>query len=142
MKPSSDASSAGIYTYKYYEVPSQNQPVILIKPRCVCRIMVSLPSIESREMILRTLLAKEKVETLDFKELAVMTEGYSGSDLKVHQHFLFLFFFWEKLNQPTFDICIHLSMRLNYFFGNRICASRLRIGLLGNYCNKRGKRKR
>ncbi|KAK8703352.1 hypothetical protein V6N13_021670 [Hibiscus sabdariffa] len=46
------------------------------------RIMVGLPSIESREMILRTLLAKEKVENLDFKELATMTEGYSGSDLK------------------------------------------------------------
>uniref|UniRef100_A0A5B6Z5B9 AAA+ ATPase domain-containing protein n=1 Tax=Davidia involucrata TaxID=16924 RepID=A0A5B6Z5B9_DAVIN len=46
------------------------------------RIMVGLPSAESREMILRTLLAKEKVEDLDFKELATMTEGYSGSDLK------------------------------------------------------------
>lgn len=45
--------------------------------------MVGLPSIESREMILRTLLAKEKTENLDFKELATMTEGYSGSDLKV-----------------------------------------------------------
>ena len=47
------------------------------------RIMVGLPSVESRESILKTLLAKEKVENLDFKELAVMTEGYSGSDLKV-----------------------------------------------------------
>ncbi|OMO66999.1 hypothetical protein COLO4_30261 [Corchorus olitorius] len=46
------------------------------------RIMVGLPSIESREKILRTLLAKEKAENLDFKELATMTEGYSGSDLK------------------------------------------------------------
>ncbi|XP_019177993.1 PREDICTED: uncharacterized protein LOC109173174 isoform X2 [Ipomoea nil] len=46
------------------------------------RIMVGLPSVENREMILRTLLAKEKVEDLDFKELATMTEGYSGSDLK------------------------------------------------------------
>lgn len=46
------------------------------------RIMVGLPSAENREMILRTLLSKEKVEDLDFKELATMTEGYSGSDLK------------------------------------------------------------
>uniref|UniRef100_A0A5B6Z620 AAA+ ATPase domain-containing protein n=1 Tax=Davidia involucrata TaxID=16924 RepID=A0A5B6Z620_DAVIN len=46
------------------------------------RIMVGLPSAENREMILRTLLAKEKVEDLDFKELGTMTEGYSGSDLK------------------------------------------------------------
>ncbi|KAK4777298.1 hypothetical protein SAY87_017485 [Trapa incisa] len=46
------------------------------------RILVGLPSVESREIILRTLLSKEKVEDLDYKELAVMTEGYSGSDLK------------------------------------------------------------
>ncbi|KAM3682118.1 hypothetical protein ACJW30_12G048000 [Castanea mollissima] len=46
------------------------------------RIMVGLPSVESREKILKTLLAKEKVENLDFKELATLTEGYSGSDLK------------------------------------------------------------
>nr|XP_043614484.1 uncharacterized protein LOC122586566 isoform X2 [Erigeron canadensis] len=46
------------------------------------RIMVDLPSVENRETILKTLLAKEKVENLDFKELAVMTEGFSGSDLK------------------------------------------------------------
>lgn len=47
------------------------------------RIMVGLPSMESRELIIRRLLSKEKVdERLDFKELAIMTEGYSGSDLK------------------------------------------------------------
>ncbi|KAA0044854.1 hypothetical protein IC582_016963 [Cucumis melo] len=47
------------------------------------RIMVGLPSAENREMILTTLLGKEKVEEgLDMKELATMTEGYSGSDLK------------------------------------------------------------
>ncbi|KAL0358913.1 UNVERIFIED_CONTAM: ATPase family AAA domain-containing protein 1-A [Sesamum angustifolium] len=46
------------------------------------RIMVDLPSVENREMILRTLLSKEKAEDIDFKELAAMTEGYSGSDLK------------------------------------------------------------
>ena len=45
--------------------------------------MVGLPSLESRESILRKLLSKEKVEGLDYKELATMTEGYSGSDLKV-----------------------------------------------------------
>jgi ATP-dependent Zn protease len=49
----------------------------------VNRVMVGLPSVESREKILRTLLSKEKVEDIDFKELAAMTEGYSGSDLKV-----------------------------------------------------------
>lgn len=49
----------------------------------VNRVMVGLPSIDSREKILRTLLGKEKKEDLDFMELARMTEGYSGSDLKV-----------------------------------------------------------
>ncbi|XP_039685538.1 vacuolar protein sorting-associated protein 4 [Medicago truncatula] len=46
------------------------------------RIMVGLPSAEKRETILKTLLAKEKHEDIDFKELSTMTEGYSGSDLK------------------------------------------------------------
>ncbi|KAL0643944.1 hypothetical protein Bca4012_042234 [Brassica carinata] len=47
------------------------------------RIMVGLPSVENREKILKTLLAKEKVdENLDYKELSMMTEGYTGSDLK------------------------------------------------------------
>ncbi|KAK7251380.1 hypothetical protein RIF29_34524 [Crotalaria pallida] len=47
------------------------------------RIMVGLPSVENREKILRTLLAKEQVDgEVDFKELAIMTEGYTGSDLK------------------------------------------------------------
>ena len=48
------------------------------------RILVGLPSPENREMIYKTILAKEKVEEgLDFKELAAMTEGFTGSDLKV-----------------------------------------------------------
>lgn len=47
------------------------------------RIMVGLPNAENREKILRTLLAKENIEEgFDFKELALMTEGYTGSDLK------------------------------------------------------------
>ncbi|XP_022631328.1 ribosome biogenesis ATPase RIX7 [Vigna radiata var. radiata] len=47
------------------------------------RIMVGMPSVENREKILRTLLRREKVDKkFDFKELATMTEGYSGSDLK------------------------------------------------------------
>ncbi|KAL8111463.1 uncharacterized protein LOC141666338 [Apium graveolens] len=47
------------------------------------RILVGLPSAENREMILRTLLAKETVDKdLDKKELAMLTEGYTGSDLK------------------------------------------------------------
>ncbi|XP_028217209.1 ATPase family AAA domain-containing protein 1-A-like [Glycine soja] len=45
--------------------------------------MVGPPYVENMEKILRTLLAKEKVDNeLEFKELATMTEGYTGSDLK------------------------------------------------------------
>lgn len=48
------------------------------------RILVGLPSAENREMILRTLLAKETDDKdLNMKELALLTEGYTGSDLKV-----------------------------------------------------------
>ncbi|RAL53431.1 hypothetical protein DM860_007103 [Cuscuta australis] len=47
------------------------------------RIMVGLPTVEQREKILKTLLTKETVDKgLDLKQLASMTEGYSGSDLK------------------------------------------------------------
>jgi len=46
--------------------------------------MVGIPSAENREMILKTLLAKEKCDEIDFKELSIMTKGYTGSDLKVH----------------------------------------------------------
>ncbi|XP_066306587.1 uncharacterized protein [Miscanthus floridulus] len=46
------------------------------------RIMVGLPTLESRELILHKLLSKENIERIDFKELGKMTEGYSGSDLK------------------------------------------------------------
>lgn len=66
------------------------------------RIMVGLPSVENREMILKTLLSKEKHESLDFKELATMTEGFSGSDLKVNFFgviiYTFLYFYPIKLN--------------------------------------------
>lgn len=47
------------------------------------RRLVDLPCENSRESILKKLLAKENVESVDFKELAIMTEGYTGIDLKV-----------------------------------------------------------
>eukprot|EP00897_Mesotaenium_endlicherianum_P002128 jgi/Mesen1/1943/ME000146S01022 len=47
------------------------------------RIMIGLPDVENRKKILTSILAKEDVATdLDFQELAVLTEGHSGSDLK------------------------------------------------------------
>ncbi|GBG64633.1 hypothetical protein CBR_g45688 [Chara braunii] len=47
------------------------------------RLMVNLPDHENRVKILKVILAKEDLEDgFDFNELAVITEGYSGSDLK------------------------------------------------------------
>ncbi|CAM6095308.1 unnamed protein product [Calypogeia fissa] len=47
------------------------------------RILVDLPTAENRVKILRVILAEEELEpNFDFEELARMTEGYSGSDLK------------------------------------------------------------
>lgn len=51
----------------------------------VCnRILVDLPSLENREKILRVILGQEELaEGFSIDELARMTNGYSGSDLKV-----------------------------------------------------------
>ncbi|XP_061344665.1 uncharacterized protein LOC133290580 [Gastrolobium bilobum] len=67
------------------------------------RIMVGLPSTENREMILKTLLAKEKHENIDFKELSTMTQGYSGSDLKVH---------FPGYSEFVLDCCLSTSWEL------------------------------
>lgn len=61
------------------------------------RIMVGLPTLESRELILKTLLSKETVENIDFKELAKMTEGYTSSDLKVCTLLLDFWYYKEDL---------------------------------------------
>jgi ATP-dependent Zn protease len=46
--------------------------------------MVNLPDAPNREKILRVVLAKEElVPDVDLEAIANMTDGYSGSDLKV-----------------------------------------------------------
>lgn len=48
------------------------------------RLMVGLPDAPNREKILRVILAKEELSPdVDLTAVANMTEGYSGSDLKV-----------------------------------------------------------
>lgn len=70
--------------------------------------MVGLPSVENREGILRTLLSKEKVEEgLDFKELATMTEGFSGSDLKVSLYFV-SFFIYKIKSHVSLTKCLSI----------------------------------
>lgn len=57
-----------------------DEAVIRRLPR---RIMVGLPDAANREKILRIILNKETMEeNFSFEELAAMTDGYSGSDLR------------------------------------------------------------
>ena len=65
-----------------------NRPMDLddaVLRRLTRRILVDLPDAANREKILRVLLKDEEFEdkqTFNFTELARLTEGYSGSDLK------------------------------------------------------------
>lgn len=45
--------------------------------------MVNLPDAANRAKILKVILAKEDLGDVDFDAVANMTDGYSGSDLKV-----------------------------------------------------------
>lgn len=46
--------------------------------------MVNLPDAPNREKILRVILAKEELALdVDLEAVASMTDGYSGSDIKV-----------------------------------------------------------
>ncbi|XP_075507189.1 uncharacterized protein LOC142543679 isoform X2 [Primulina tabacum] len=57
-----------------------DEAVIRRLPR---RLMVNLPDSQSREKILRVMLAREELDpTVDIEAVAKMTEGCSGSDLK------------------------------------------------------------
>lgn len=48
------------------------------------RLMVNLPDAANRSKILKVILAKEDLSPdIDFDSVASMTDGYSGSDLKV-----------------------------------------------------------
>ncbi|MBA0736500.1 hypothetical protein Gogos_010049 [Gossypium gossypioides] len=58
-----------------------DEAVIRRLPR---RLMVNLPDAPNREKILRVILAKEELSpNVDLEAIANMTDGYSGSDLKV-----------------------------------------------------------
>jgi len=90
------------------------------------RIMIGLPTLESRELILNKLLSKENIEGIDFKELGKMTKGYIGSDLKVCM--LILMFI---IRRSFFDL-------LNLYFP-RIFVWRPLIVLFESYFRKKNK---
>lgn len=56
-----------------------------------CRLMVNLPDAPNREKIIRVILAKEELAPdVDLEAIANMTDGYSGSDLKVDRPFFLM----------------------------------------------------
>ena len=55
------------------------------------RLMVNLPDAPNRAKILKVILAKEDLaQDVDLDSVASMTNGYSGSDLKVSLLFMFV----------------------------------------------------
>jgi AAA+ superfamily predicted ATPase len=71
--------------------------------------MVNLPDASNREKILKVILAKEELGSdVDMDSLANMTDGYSGSDLKVRL----------LLRVPLIET---LSMVFTGFVALRIC---------------------
>lgn len=62
---------------------------------------MNLPDAPNRAKILKVILAKEDLSPeFDFDSVASMTDGYSGSDLKVNT-LLFLSFFVDVLPHGT-----------------------------------------
>lgn len=81
-----------------------------------CRLMVNLPDAPNREKIIRVILAKEELASdVDLEGIANMTDGYSGSDLKVDY---------------TWNLCI-LIMKLLFLFVASLIIS---LNSLQNLC--------
>lgn len=60
--------------------------------------MVNLPDLPNRAKILKVILAKEDLSPdVDLDSVASMTDGYSGSDLKVEPFSLSRLPFWLML---------------------------------------------
>ncbi|KAF6137701.1 hypothetical protein GIB67_023635 [Kingdonia uniflora] len=73
-------------TVKKKKNAGTSKPVLASEPeysKAARRIYVDLPDADNRMKILRIFLAKENLEPgFKYNELANVTEGYSGSDLK------------------------------------------------------------
>ena len=62
---------------------------VTIAESLLCRLMVNLPDATNRSKILSVILSKEEMAPdVDLEAIANMTDGYSGSDLKVSTLFL------------------------------------------------------
>ena len=68
-----------MYTYICISILNTGRPILFM-----FRLMVNLPDMMNREKILKVILAKEELApTVELEAVAAMTDGYSGSDLKV-----------------------------------------------------------
>ena len=66
------------------------------------RLMVNLPDAPNRKKILGVILAKEDLsDDVDLEALANLTDGYSGSDLKVLIQFV------------SYSFCFRVSLTLH-----------------------------
>jgi len=74
--------------------------------------MVNLPDATNRSKILSVILAKEEIAPdVDLEAIANMTDGYSGSDLKVSTFY----------NLPSQSPSPVKKLTHVFFFGCRIC---------------------
>lgn len=81
------------------------------------RLMVNLPDAANREKILRVILAKEELAPcMDLEAVAAMTDGYSGSDLKVHLFFFLLCVIFYYFFRLSLSFLLWLSELLVYLF--------------------------
>lgn len=71
-------------TYIFYELGFQHLTFQTANDHSFSRLMVNLPDAPNRLKILKVILAKEDMSPdVDLGAIAKMTDGYSGSDLKV-----------------------------------------------------------
>lgn len=66
---------------------------------------MNLPDAQNRAKILKVILAKEDLSSdFDFDSVASMTDGYSGSDLKVNTLLFLTFYRWLAVCNKLIDL--------------------------------------
>ena len=84
--------------------------------------MVNLPDAPNREKILRVILAKEELASdIELEAIANMTDGYSGSDLKVDIYiyiFYLLFAFLPATELNLFPFWVPL---ITFLVAESVC---------------------
>ncbi len=106
------------------------------------RLMVDLPDVGNRAKIMKVILADEDVAPdFNVEELATATDGYSGSDLKVHPlprlsrlsevclsalGYRDVFFWWIQMQRPNIMYVCRAYALLQHTCGYGSCSIRKR----------------